>query len=86
MRLHANSESARQDFLNALSSAKDPANLIANLHTIDSQARDYVQQGKGRGGQGPAQSGGNAPQRPAGVPANAQYTTDPKTGKKGWAW
>jgi hypothetical protein len=62
MRLHANSESARQDFLNALSSAKDPANLIANLHTIDSQARDYVQQGKGRGGQGSAQGGGNAPQ------------------------
>ena len=40
----------------------------------------------GPGGTHPAQSGGNAPQRPAGVPANAQYTTDPKTGKKGWAW
>jgi hypothetical protein len=33
-----------------------------------------------------SQGGGNTPQRPAGVPANAQYTTDPKTGKKGWAW
>jgi hypothetical protein len=86
MRLHANSESARQDFLNALSSAKDPANLIANLHAIDSQAKDYVKQGKGRGGQGPAQGGGGSPQRPAGVPAEAVYTTDPKTGKKGWAW
>jgi hypothetical protein len=30
--------------------------------------------------------GNNAPQRPAGVPENAQYITDPKTGKKGWAW
>jgi hypothetical protein len=40
----------------------------------------------GPGGTRPAQSGGNTPQRPAGVPANAQYTTDPKTGKKGWAW
>jgi uncharacterized membrane protein YeaQ/YmgE (transglycosylase-associated protein family) len=37
-------------------------------------------------GIGPQEGGGNAPQRPAGVPANAQYTTDPKTGKKGWAW
>jgi len=27
-----------------------------------------------------------APQRPAGVPANAVYTTNPQTGKKGWAW
>jgi len=40
----------------------------------------------GPGGAHPAQGGGNTPQRPAGVPANAQYTTDPKTGKKGWAW
>jgi hypothetical protein len=38
------------------------------------------------GGTHPAQGGGNTPQRPAGVPPNAQYTTDPKTGKKGWAW
>ena len=84
MRLHANSESARQDFLNALSSAKDPANLIANLRSIDSQARDYVQQGKGRGGQ-PVQNSAT-PARPSGVPATAKYITDPSTGKKGWAW
>jgi hypothetical protein len=64
MRLHADSESARQDFLNALSSAKDPANLIANLHAIDSQARDYVQQGKGRGGQGSAPGDGAKPPDP----------------------
>jgi hypothetical protein len=76
MRLHANSESARQDFLHALSSAKDPANLIANLHSIDSQARDYVQQGKGRGGQGSAQSGGNA-----GVPKGATHTVPGSDGK-----
>jgi hypothetical protein len=31
-------------------------------------------------------SDNSSPQRPSGVPANAQYITDPKTGKKGWAW
>ena len=59
MRLHANSESARQDFLEALRGAKDPANLIANLDSIDKQARDYVKQGKGNAGNQPAQGGGN---------------------------
>ena len=65
MRLHADSESARQDFLHALSSAKDAANLIANLQAIDRQAKDYVKQGQGRGGQGsnpPAAPGGGQPE------------------------
>lgn len=57
MRLHANSESSRQDFLTSLASAKDPDNLIANLKSIDKQAADYVKQGKGRGGQGAGQGG-----------------------------
>ena len=35
-----------------------------------------------RGGSTPSA----APQRPAGVPPNAQYITNPSTGKKGWAW
>ena len=58
MRLHANSESSRQDFLTSLASAKDPDNLIANLKSIDKQAADYVKQGKGRGGQEAGQGGG----------------------------
>ena len=58
MRLHANSESSRQDFLTSLASAKNPDNLIANLKSIDKQAADYVKQGKGRGGQEAGQGGG----------------------------
>lgn len=33
-----------------------------------------------------SEHGTPAPKRPANVPANAHYITDPKTGKKGWAW
>lgn len=50
MRLHANSEGARVEFQQMLSSAKDPANLAANLDAIQQQAHDYVLEGKGRPG------------------------------------
>jgi hypothetical protein len=57
MRLHANSDAARQEFESALSRAQSPDDLIATLDSIDKQARDYVRQGKGNqpsaGGQGP---------------------------------
>lgn len=48
MRLHANSDNARQDFINQLKAAQDPANLAAVLDSIEKQATDYVAQGKGR--------------------------------------
>lgn len=48
MRLHANSEKAREDFEAMLKSSQDPANLISNLDSIEKQAQDYVQEGKGR--------------------------------------
>lgn len=48
MRLHANSETARQEFEGALRGAQSPANLIANLNAIQRQAHDYVLEGKGR--------------------------------------
>ena len=48
MRLHANSEGARTEFEGLLRSSRDPANLIANLNAIQSQARDYTIEGKGR--------------------------------------
>lgn len=51
MRLHANSESARQDFEKMLSTSKDPANLLANLNAIEKQANDYVLAGQGRPGE-----------------------------------
>ena len=76
MRLHANSEGAREDFINQLRAAQSPENLVAALNSIEKQANDYVKVGKGQ----------TAPKRPDSVPPNAKYITDPKTGKKGWAW
>ena len=76
MRLHANSDAARQDFVNQLKAAQSPDNLIAVLDSINKQAKDYVQQGKGRGGQGPASSGGNP-----GVPKGATHTVPGSDGK-----
>lgn len=48
MRLHANSESARQEFEGMLRGAQNPDNLIANLKAIEQQAQSYVKEGKGR--------------------------------------
>lgn len=48
MRLHANSETARQEFEHQLGMAQDPANLLSTLDSIDEQAKDYVAEGKGR--------------------------------------
>lgn len=48
MRLHANSEGAREDFINQLRAAQSPENLVAALHAINKQAQDYVATGKGR--------------------------------------
>lgn len=70
MRLHANSESARQDFEKMLSTSKDPANLVANLNAIENQARDYVAAGQGR----PGTMGGSPYQAPA--HASMQRFTD----------
>ena len=53
MRLHANSEGARQEFENMLSRAKTPDDLIATLDAIGKQASDYVRQGKGNQPAGP---------------------------------
>lgn len=61
MRLHANSETARQDFEQILARAKSPDNLIAALDAIDKQARDYVRIGKGN------QPGGGAGAPPPGA-------------------
>lgn len=55
MRLHANSDGARQEFEAALARAKTPANLKAALESIGEQAADYVKRGKGNqpsGGEG----------------------------------
>ena len=59
MRLHANSDAARQDFINQLRAAQSPENLIAALDSIEKQAKDYVNQGKGRSAKNAG--GGNAP-------------------------
>ncbi len=63
MRMHADSEAARRDFVETLRGAKDPDNLIANLTAIRKQVSDYVKQGQGRGGQWSAPEG--APAAPA---------------------
>jgi hypothetical protein len=55
MRLHANSDSARQEFEHLLSTAQSPADLMAGLNSLDSQAQDYVKEGEGR----PDELGGN---------------------------
>ena len=59
MRLHANSDAARQDFINQLRAAQSPENLVAALDSIEKQAKDYVNQGKGRSAKNAG--GGNAP-------------------------
>ena len=56
MRLHANSESARQEFEGVLRGAQSPANLEANLDAIAEQAQDYVKEGQGK----PGELGGGA--------------------------
>ena len=48
MRLHANSDAAREDFLKTLRTAQTPADLISSLNSIDQQAQDYVKAGQGR--------------------------------------
>jgi hypothetical protein len=59
MRLHANSDAAREDFINQLRAAQSPENLAAVLSSIDEQAKHYVAQGKGRTANRP--SGGTNP-------------------------
>ena len=48
MRLHANSDAARQEFEQALGRSRTPDDLIAALDSIDRQAQSYVRQGKGQ--------------------------------------
>lgn len=48
MRLHANSDSARQEFEQMLSGSRSPADLQASLSRIEDQANDYVKMGEGR--------------------------------------
>ncbi len=54
MRLHANSDSARQEFEHLLRTSQTPEDLMAGLRSLDSQAQDYVKEGEGR----PDQLGG----------------------------
>jgi len=75
-------ENLREEFDRAINApTQTPANLKATIQTM----LPWLQQMQNQG-QPNRQSGSGGPQRPAGVPANAQYITDPKTGKKGWAW
>lgn len=60
MRLHANSDQARQEFEQALSRSRTADDLIAAIDAIDKQATSYVKQGKGN-----QPTGENAP--PAGA-------------------
>lgn len=48
MRLHANSEDARQDFEKTLRLAQSPADLATVLQTIKMMADDYVREGSGQ--------------------------------------
>lgn len=97
MRMHVGArggEYIMKSFDDMLDAGKDsPENLKAALTEITSYANDLQHEAQSGqlsiGGQGrqPAAPTPNAtPPRPAGVPENAQYITNPKTGKKGWAW
>lgn len=52
MRLHANSESAREEFENVLARSKTAGDLIANLNAIGQQAQNYYHQELGFGERG----------------------------------
>jgi hypothetical protein len=72
MRLHANSETAREDFAKMLSASQDPANLVANLDALEGQAKDYVQEGKGQ----PGTLGGKTPQGSGAAPKEGDTKTN----------
>lgn len=93
MRMHVGARGGEQimeHFQNLIDSSKqDPQNLIAAFEEIKNYAHAVQQEGN-HGAAPTAASQPTAapstPNRPAGVPPQAQYITDPKTGKKGWAW